>query len=159
MLSLTFKAVSTIFAVAALFTGIQALVRPMRFSQSFGISIHNNISSIVQEHRGKSKWSKDEKSSTMSEAELHHHSNVAMSYISLMGVRQLATGVILLTFSIQQKWSEMAQILAIIGFLVAGTDGIYLYRAGRMDLALFHALPGAGIAVLACSALYLGESL
>lgn len=159
MLSIAFKTVSAIFAVAAIVTGAQALAQPIRSSQSFGIPIHNDVPQDVRNKRGASKRSKEEKKSSKgSNPELQHHNNVAVFYISLMGVRQLATGVILLTFSVQHKWSEMAQILAIIGFLVAGTDGVYLSKAGRIDLALFHAMPGAGIAALACAALYTGET-
>lgn len=74
------------------------------------------------------------------------------AYVSLMGVRQLATGVTLLVFACQGKWTEMATILAIIGFVVAGTDGYHLKRAGARGL--LHAVPGACIAALAGGALY-----
>ncbi|KAJ1333177.1 DUF4267 domain-containing protein [Microdochium nivale] len=66
-----------------------------------------------------------------------------------MGIRQLATGVILSTFAWRGKWDEMASILATIGVLVAGTDGYFLAAfAGRRDLGVFHALPGGLIALL-----------
>ena len=72
-----------------------------------------------------------------------------------MGIRQLATGIILLTFAYQSKWVEAATILAIIGIVVAGTDGIYLARGGGGSKAgLFHAIPGALIAALACGVIY-----
>ena len=71
-----------------------------------------------------------------------------------MGVRQLATGTILLTFAYQNKWAEMATILAIIGILVAGTDGVYLARAGKTAQAKVHAVPGALIAALAGAVVY-----
>ena len=48
----------------------------------------------------------------------------------------------------------MATILAIIGILVAGTDGIYLSRSGAEKVARFHAIPGALIAALACGVIY-----
>ena len=66
-----------------------------------------------------------------------------------MGVRQLATGITLLTFAYQTKWTEMANILAILGVVVAGTDGVYLSRFGAGKQAMFHAIPGALIAILA----------
>ena len=44
---------------------------------------------------------------------------------------------------------EMATILAIIGIVVAGTDGIYLARAGLKGKGIFHAIPGALISALA----------
>ncbi|DBA86180.1 hypothetical protein WJX77_005830 [Trebouxia sp. C0004] len=71
-----------------------------------------------------------------------------------MGVRQLATGIILLIFAQQNKWTEMATILAIIGVVVAGTDGVYLSRAGAGNLGRFHAIPGALIAALAGGVIY-----
>lgn len=74
-------------------------------------------------------------------------------YVSLMGVRQLGTGITLLTFAYQRKWREMATILAIIGIVVAGTDGVYLARSGRVNLAMFHAIPGALISLLAAAVL------
>lgn len=120
----TFKAVSLIFAIAAVGTGVQALVDPVGFSTSFGLPL----------------------SKTASDNE--------RSYVSLMGVRQLATGITLLTFAYQGKWREMATLLAILGIVVAGTDGIYLSQAGKGGLARFHAIPGALIAALAGAVLY-----
>ena len=84
---------------------------------------------------------------------MEEDSSVASSYIGLMGVRQLGTGITLLVFAYQNKWAEIATILAIIGILVAGTDGIYLARSGATKAALFHAIPGALIAVLAAATL------
>lgn len=43
----------------------------------------------------------------------------------------------------------MATNLAILGTVVAGTDGFYLARSGARNLAKFHAIPGALIALLA----------
>lgn len=65
-----------------------------------------------------------------------------------MGVRQLATGLTLFTFAYQGKWNEMATILTILGFVVAGTDGYYLAQTGARGQARFHAIPGALIALL-----------
>ena len=55
-----------------------------------------------------------------------HHRTLTKSYISLLGARQLATGIILLTLVSQHKWTEIATVLAIIGIVVAGTNGIYI---------------------------------
>jgi hypothetical protein len=87
---------------------------------------------------------------------LQHHRVLTLSYISLMGVRQFATGIILLTFAYQKKWTEVATILAVIGIIVAGTDGIHLSRAGHRRLGRFHAVPGALIAALAGGFIYSG---
>lgn len=73
-----------------------------------------------------------------------------------MGVRQLGTGITLLTFAYQGKWTEAATILAIIGIVVAGTDGFFLARAGYGSLGRFHAIPGAEIAALAAAAVHTG---
>lgn len=78
-----------------------------------------------------------------------------MSYVSVMSVRQLGTGIILLIFAYQGKWTEAATILAVIGILVAGTDGIYLARAGPRGPAIFHAVPGGLISALAAGVIYL----
>ncbi|KAI8814187.1 hypothetical protein BJ742DRAFT_848930 [Cladochytrium replicatum] len=50
----------------------------------------------------------------------------ASAYVSLMAVRRLATGV-LLTYARQEKWEEIATLLLILGFVVAGTDGHVLW--------------------------------
>lgn len=127
-----FKMVSITFASAAIVTGIQAIVDPIGFSRSFGIPING---------------AKD--AETSKSTAITTNSDPITSYVSLMGVRQLATGITLLTFAYQSKFTEMATILAILGFLVAGTDGFYLYRSGAVNQAKFHAIPGALIALLA----------
>ena len=137
LLSQVFKFVSVTFAVAAVCTGVQALFGPVSFSQSFGLPLEE-----PKPDREDAK-SKPESAATASQHDF------AVSYVSLMGVRQLATGVILLTFAHQRKWEEIATILAIIGLLVAGIDGFYLARAGKRNAAIFHAVPGALIALLA----------
>lgn len=71
-----------------------------------------------------------------------------------MGVRQLATGITLLTFAYQRKWTEMATVLSILGIVVAGTDGFYLWRFGATNQAKFHAIPGALIALLAGAVIF-----
>ena len=127
-----FKAVSLIFACAAVITGVHAMVDPLGFSRSFGIPIN------TVDNAGKFE----------ANAINALDANSTISYVSLMGVRQLATGVTLLVFAYQGKWTEMATILAILGILVAGTDGLYLFHSGARSQARFHAIPGALIALL-----------
>lgn len=137
LLSPAFKVVSIVFAFAAVGTGAQAIIDPVGFSKGFGLVLDSTT-------RDPTKPRNDhDRVVTLTE-----------SYISLMGVRQLATGIILLTFAFQHKWIEIATILAIIGFLVAGTDGIYLSRGGARRLGQVHAIPGAIIALLAVGMLY-----
>lgn len=144
-----FKTVSVIFAVSAVATGAQAIVDPIGFSRAFGLA----LSPITTDYVGSLIDSKGAVTSRTTEI-LQNHRSLTMSYISLMGIRQLATGIILLTFAYQKKWTEVATILAIIGIVVAGTDGIYLSRAGGSNVGQFHAIPGAIIAALACGVIY-----
>jgi hypothetical protein len=125
-----FKLVSVTFAISAVATGVQAIIDPIGFSRSFGLPIT------------------DVKDSENSKLYKHNGSPIP-SYVSLMGVRQLASGMILLTFAWQGKWIEMATILVILGIVVAGTDGYHLSCSGARSLGVFHALPGALIATLA----------
>ena len=132
----TFKMVSVAFAISAIITGTQAIVDPIGFSRSFGLPITiaqdaNKSQSTPISHFDKS------------------NGNPIISYVSLMGIRQLATGITLLTFAYQRKWTEMATILTILGIIVAGTDGFYLSCSGARNLAKLHAIPGALIALLA----------
>ena len=48
----------------------------------------------------------------------------------------------------------MATMLSISGIVVAGTDGLYLSRSGARSKGLFHAIPGALIAVLAGAVIF-----
>jgi hypothetical protein len=66
-----------------------------------------------------------------------------------MGIRQLGTGITLIVFNYQDKYTEAATVLAIIGVLVAGTDGLFLARAGDVKAGIWHAVPGGLIAALA----------
>lgn len=145
----TFKIVSVVFAISAVVTGLQAIINPIGFSRTFGLPL---ITTTIEP----SELLTDQDSALTSRATtvLHSQRNLTKSYISLMGIRQLATGIILLTFALQRKWIEMATILAIIGIVVAGTDGIYLSRAGAKSLGWLHAIPGAAIAVLASGVVY-----
>ena len=141
LLQRVFKFVSVTFAVAAVTTGIQAIVDPIGFSRSFGLPV--------------AAQAKANASKTTNASQLQHaNDGVAMPYVSLMGVRQLATGITLLTFAYQAKWREMATILTILGFVVASTDAFYLARSGAYSKARFHAIPGTLIATLAAAVVF-----
>lgn len=140
---LFFKLITATFSVAAIYTGAQALLNPFGFALSFGLSLDgaNPVTTLESKKEGLKV------ASTKSTLRPH---DPAKSYISLMGIRQLANGIILATFAYQGKWTEAATILAIIGIMVAGTDGIYLSCAGKTSLGVYHAVPGALIAIYAC---------
>lgn len=131
-----FKGVALIFTGSALLTGIQAIVDPVGFSRLFGLPIPSNASN----------------SSTSSTSSSGSDTELTRSYVSLMGVRQLGMGVLLAIFVYDDKWTEVATVLAVIGFVVAGTDGFYLARSGNRTQARWHAIPGAVIALLAIGA-------
>ncbi|KAL8846219.1 MAG: hypothetical protein Q9198_011310 [Flavoplaca austrocitrina] len=132
----TFKVVSLVFAGSAIVTGAQAILDPVGFSRSFGIPI-----TVVKD---------GDRSKSTAIPHIHKpNGDPITSYVSLMGVRQLATGITLLTFAWQKKWTEMATILTILGIVVAGTDGYFLSCFGAHNQAKFHAIPGALIALLA----------
>ncbi|KAF2431480.1 hypothetical protein EJ08DRAFT_610426 [Tothia fuscella] len=135
----TFKIISIIFALSAVVTGIQSILDPIGFSQFFGLPI------TPPKNAPNKSTSKSTTTPSRSPDD-----NITLSYVSLMGVRQLATGITLLIFAHQNKWTEMATILIILGLLVAGTDGFYLSRSGARGAGIFHAIPGALIALLAC---------
>ena len=118
---------------------MQALVDPIGFTKTFGLLLSHNIKTD------------DGAASTAS-----RDRSVTLSYVSLMGVRQLATGLTLLVFAWQSKWTEAATILAIIGVVVAGTDGVYLARGGEASKGRWHAIPGVLIAALAAAVVRAG---
>lgn len=136
-LLLTFKIVSLIFATSAIITGVQSIVAPVSFSNFFGLPVE-----------------KRRKLTSASAAPSPAHESVPnISYVSLMGIRQLATGITLFTFAYQGKWQEVATVLCILGSVVATTDGFYLYRSGAKRQGIWHAVPGGLIALLAFSVL------
>lgn len=137
-----FKVVSSIFAVSAVGTGVQALIDPVAFSRTFGIPV--------------APVKATSKSTTAPSPSGPDSGAATLSYVSLMGIRQLATGLTLITFAYQKKWTEMATILTILGFVVAGTDGYYLAQTGARSQARFHAIPGALIALLSGAVCLLG---
>jgi hypothetical protein len=135
------KAISVVFAILATYTGLRGIVDPVGFSNFFGLPLGTNP---VRSHL--SSDGSDPQREVVYGANQH---SLAKSYVSLMSVRQLGTGIILLVFSFQGKWVEVATILAVIGLLVAGTDGIYIARNGTWTAGAFHAIPGGLIAVKA----------
>ncbi len=146
----TFKTVSVMFAISAVATGAQAVVDPVGFSRLFGLplTVINSVGSLTGDNGAVT---------SRPTSILHYDRCLTMSYVSLMGVRQLATGIILLIFAHKNNWTEMATILAVIGIVVAGTDGMYLSRAGARKLGWFHAIPGALIAALAGGVIYFSD--
>jgi len=123
---------------------LQGIINPVGFSNFFGLPLTTpNHKTNTDNNNGVNSTSKM--------AILDHERELTKTYISLMGARQLGIGIILATFIYQSKWMEVATILAIIGIVIAGTDGIYLARAGKMSEGRWHALPGALIAALAAA--------
>lgn len=119
-LLLVFKGVSIIFATASVFTGTQALLDPIAFSKTFGISIPKD-----------------------------HDTPLLRSYITLMATRQLATGISILLLAKQGYFIAIAYILMIAGVVVAGTDGVFIAKNGSRRMGIVHAGPGFAIASLA----------
>ena len=136
-----FKAVSVVFAVLATYTGLRGIIDPLGFSTFFGLP-------LGPDPPRRHIRSDDSQSQTQFD-DGRNHLSLAKSYVSLMSVRQLGTGIILLIFSSQGKWVEVATILAVIGVLVAGVDGIYIARNGTWSAGAFHAIPGGLIAATA----------
>jgi len=119
-LLLVFKGVSIIFATASVFTGTQALLDPIAFSKTFGISIPKD-----------------------------HDTPLLRSYVTLMATRQLATGISILLLAKQGHFIAIAYILMIAGAVVAGTDGVFIAKNGSRRMGIVHAGPGFAIASLA----------
>ena len=140
----TFKTISVMFAVSAVATGAQSIIDPSGFSRVFGLPLNLINTDFINGDDGTPSRT----------TVLHHRRRLILSYVSLMGVRQLATGIVLLTFAYQGKWTEMATIPAIIGIVVAGTGGVFLSRAGARKLGQLHAIPGELIAALAAGVVY-----
>ncbi|PVI00836.1 hypothetical protein DM02DRAFT_707164 [Periconia macrospinosa] len=138
----SFQAVSLIFAVSALGTGAQAIWNPTSFAKAFGIPLGTSMTATSNKDRT-NRDGPDLRPSSY--------------YVSLMGARQLSTGIILLIFAYQGKWEAMATVLSVIGIAVAGIDGLYLLKAGNVSRARFHAMPGALIAAHAMAVLYWEE--
>lgn len=126
-----FQAITIIFTPLAIYTGLSAILQPRAFAKQFGIPLSPLSGG------GKGKGTAD--------------NGVEQAYVSLLGARQLGTGVILLIFASLGKWEEAAIVLSVIGVVVAGMDGLYIARSGpgRIGAGAFHAVPGAGVALLA----------
>lgn len=119
-LLLLFKGVSLIFATASVFTGTQALLDPIAFSTTFGITIPKQ-----------------------------HDTPLLRSYVTLMAARQLATGISILLLAKQGHFIAIAYILMVAGIVVAGTDGVFIAKNGSRKMGIVHAGPGFVIASLA----------
>ncbi|KPI37063.1 uncharacterized protein AB675_3580 [Cyphellophora attinorum] len=157
-----FQTISLIFAVASIATGLQALFDSHGFAKAFGIPIPSSPSatsgaSAKSIDDPPSKRMKDDDADVSTRAAV-----AAASYVSLLGTRQLAQGLILVVFAAQGKWVETAQILCVLGVVVACTDGVVLSRRvgstgkGSLGKGLFHAGPGLGIAGVAALSLIWG---
>jgi hypothetical protein len=119
-LLLLFKGVSLIFATASVFTGTQALLDPIAFSTTFGITIPKQLDTPL-----------------------------LRSYVTLMAARQLATGISILLLAKQGHFIAIAYILMVAGIVVAGTDGVFIAKNGSRKMGVVHAGPGFVIASLA----------
>jgi len=122
---LLFKPVALIFAASCVFTGAQALVNPLTFSQLFGIQVPKDKDTLL-----------------------------LRSYITLMATRQLATGIILLLLARIGQWIAIAYILMVMGIIVAGMDGVFIAQNGSRKMGIVHAGPGFGIAAMAAAIIY-----
>lgn len=133
--------VTLIFASAAVYTGLQALILPEKFADSFGIRLPDATTTKSTSDAARTISSLKDPG--------------ASAYVSLMGARQLGTGLSLFAFAYVGKWAEAATILFIIGVLVAGTDGWHIMKTGgSLGGGLYHAGPGAAIAALAAAYLW-----
>lgn len=103
-LLLIFQAVSIIFALSAVAAGLQSILDPVAFSNFFGLSLnHHPPTSAAQPN--------PDNTAPLTSQRGQQQRALTTSYIALMGVRQLATGVILLVFAVQGKWIEVATVL------------------------------------------------
>ena len=116
----TFQGVSIIFGVASALTGAQALIDPIAFSKTFGITIPKE-----------------------------DHTPLLRSYITLMAARSLATGLSVLLLAIQGHFIAIAYILMVAGIVVTGTDGVQIAKMGSRKNGIVHAGPGFAIAAFA----------
>jgi hypothetical protein len=127
-LFLVFKGVSIIFGVASAVTGAQALLDPIAFSRTFGITISKE-----------------------------HDTPLLRSYITLMAARSLATGISVLLLARQGHFIAIAYILMVAGVVVAGTDGVQIAQMGSRRNGIVHAGPGLAIAALAARTIWTEE--
>ncbi|KAF7930236.1 hypothetical protein EAE99_004429 [Botrytis elliptica] len=125
-LLLLFKSISIIFGVSTVITGIQALLNPITFSKTFGITVPKE---------------KD--------------TPILRSYITLMATRQLATGTSILLLARIEHYISIAYILMVAGIIVAGTDGVFIAKNGSVKMGIVHAGPGFVIAVVAAATIWL----
>lgn len=122
-----FKPISLIFAISTIITGAQSLINPLAFSTLFGIQVPKAQDTAL-----------------------------LRSYISLIGSRQLSTGLIILLLAARGSYNAIAHILAVSGIVVAGWDGVVIRRHASTRLGLVHAGPGFVIAAVAAAVIWNG---
>jgi hypothetical protein len=125
-LLLVFKGIALIFGVSTVATGIQALLNPIAFSQTFGITVPKD---------------KD--------------TPILRSYITLMATRQLATGASVLLLARAGHFVSIAYMLMVAGVIVAGTDGVFIAKNGSTKMGVVHAGPGFVIAGIAAVTIWI----
>lgn len=131
-----FKWITVIHGIAMTYTGAQSLFDPVGFAAGFGLPIDPSAHPKHATPSGSSS------------------TDLPRSFAQLVGARQLATGLIGLTFAYQQKWSELATMLSISGVVVAGMDGVVLMRNGYGRGGISHAIPGVIISAIAMAYLW-----
>lgn len=109
IVALICRGANATFAAASIITGCTAVRDPSTFADTFGLELPPRSSGFNQ-------FPKE------AQTALLEQQNVTRKYVSLMGVRQLATGLILLTLEWRHQWREAAIVVAISGFVVATTN-------------------------------------
>lgn len=138
----SFQGVSVIFAILALQTGGQAFWNPLAFAETFGLPMEPTPAGTLTSAN----------KAMTGAAETNH--NVALSFVTMMGMRQFAAGGTLLALAAQGKWVSVATVLSVYGVCAAGVDTYNLHRANKPSLARYHGIPGAIITGHAMAVLY-----
>ena len=138
----SFQGVSVIFAILALQTGGQAFWTPLVFAETFGLPLDSTSTSTLTEAN----------KAVVNAAETNH--NVALSFVTMMGMRQFAAGGTILALAAQGEWVSIATVLSVYGVCAAGVDTYNLHRANKPSLARYHGIPGAIITGHAMAVLY-----
>lgn len=125
LLLLIFKPTAFIFSIASIFTGLQSLFRPLHFSRLFGIPIVPSQTTPL-----------------------------LLDYISLMGSRQLSTGLATALLLLRGNDVGAGYVLMVAGVVVAGWDGVIIARNGSTRMGIVHAGPGFVIAAIAAGVVW-----
>jgi hypothetical protein len=120
------------------FTGVWSLIDQVGYAAGFGLPIGTS----------------GQPSHARLSAVTGTGSDALRAFVMLTGVRQLATGLIVLLFARQSKWTELATMLSITGVVVAGTDGVVLMKNGYGRAGARHAVPGVMISAMAIAVLW-----